>query len=564
MSNNPRHVDLLVIGAGAGGMTAALTASLMGLDVLLVEKTDQIGGTSAVSAGSVWAPNSRHSTDGKDSLEKALTYLQRAIGNQMDLDRTLAFLKAAPEMIELLETQTEVNFQAYLHHPDYFATLEGATLSGRVLEPLPFDGSLLGNDFSKLRRPLPGFTLFGGMMVDRTDISHLLRAKSNLKSLFYSLKILARFAVDRVRHKRGTRLVMGNALVGRLYLALKKQRVAIHTGTTVTSLQKIGNRISKAVLQDESGSVEITVRAGVVLASGGLSHHSTLRQTLNPAELGNISAVVDSASGDGLNLAANVGGRVASTQGSNSFWAPVSHHKTADGSTAVFPHFVLDRGKPGIIAVDQTGQRFVNEATTYHLFGEALLETKKENANGACFLICDDNFVNSYGLGLVRPGRFGLNAALRDGYLQRAETLSELAEKISVPSTTLSATVERCNDFALTGKDEDFSKGEDAYQLNMGDPRHQPNACLGELKKPPFYAVEIFPGDIGASAGLASDASARVLDENGQPILGLFACGNDMASIMADRYPGPGITLGPAMTFGYVAAKTAQGDLEKH
>lgn len=562
MTDIPAEVDLLVLGSGAGGMTAALTGAVMGLEVLLIEKTDQIGGTSARSAGSIWAPNSRHSPEGTDSFENALTYLRNAVGNRLNAERATAFLRAAPEMVDCLEDHTDVNLRAYPHHPDYLATLDGATLAGRVLEPEPFNASVLGQRFADLRGPLPEFMLFGGLMVDRTDIGHLMKGVRAISSLRHTAGLLAGYARDRLRHHRGTRLVMGNALVGRLYHSLLQRGVPVMLSTEVISMTRLENRVTGAVLRRAGETIRIRARAGVVLATGGISHHPELRQRLMPAALGDASPVIDSATGDGLTLAEQLGGHLAAEHDSNSFWAPVSRRQRKDGSTAVFPHFVLDRGKPGALVVNVEGRRFVSEATTYHLFGEALFAVKQAS-DDACYLICDDTFIEKYGLGMVRPKRMNLRAAITDGYVKRAGTLAELAGKLAIPPGTLADTIVRHNGFAHTGVDTDFGKGEDAYQRNLGDPAHGPNPCIGEMVRPPFYALEIHPGDIGASAGLACDASARVLDADGAPIEGLYACGNDMESIMAGHYPGPGITLGPAMTFGFIAARHACETLQK-
>jgi succinate dehydrogenase/fumarate reductase flavoprotein subunit len=543
VSDVPPEVDLLVLGAGAGGMTAALTAAVLGLRVLLIEKTGLVGGTTARSAGSVWVPNSRHSPPGEDSFEKALTYLQQAVGNRLDTDRATAFLRAAPEMVDLLEDNTAVRFRAYPYHPDYLATLEGATLRGRVLEPVPFDATVLGPRFRNLRPPLPEFMLFGRMMVDRADIGHLMDATRKISSFRHAIRLLARYGADRLRHHRGARLVMGNALVGRLYHALLQRNVPLLLSTEVASITLDGGRVSGAAVKRGPAPSEIRARAGVVLATGGFSCHPDLRRRLLPASLDDSSPVVESATGDGLRLAERVGGHLAEHD-SNSFWAPVSRRRRADGSMAVFPHFVLDRGKPGALAIDPTGRRFVNEATPYHLFGEALFATLRRFPQGTCHLICDDAFIEKYGLGMVRPRRMNLRTAIEEGYVVTANTLDDLAGRLHVQAGVLSATVARHNRFAETGKDEEFGKGEDAYQRNLGDPAHGPNPCIGPIAKPPLYALGIHPGDIGASAGLACDASARVRDTNGAPIDGLYACGNDMESIMAGRYPGPGITLG--------------------
>jgi succinate dehydrogenase/fumarate reductase flavoprotein subunit len=276
-----------------------------------------------------------------------------------------------------------------------------------------------------------------------------------------------------------------------------------------------------------------------------------------PAALSALSPVADSVTGDGLALAEPFGGHLGSSRSSNSFWAPVSLRRRADGSTAVFPHLVLDRGKPGLIAVNPAGVRFVSEATSYHLFVEAMFSELERYAATACFLICDDDFIAAYGMGMVRPRRLNLRAAIRDGYLVQSDSIGGLANALGLPGDALEQTVARHNGFAISGIDTDFGKGSDAYQRNLGDAGHRPNPCIGPLAKPPFYAVKILPGDIGASCGLVTDEHAQVLRGDGGRVAGLYACGNDMNSIMSGIYPGPGITLGPAMTFGYIAARHA-------
>jgi succinate dehydrogenase/fumarate reductase flavoprotein subunit len=275
---NERQVDLLVLGGGAAGMTAALTAAVRGLDVLLVEKTDVVGGTSARSAGSLWVPNSRHSPPGRDSPDNAMRYLRAVLGNRLDETRMRAFLAAAPEMVAFLEDNTAVAFRAYAHHPDYRATLEGATLSGRVLEPVPFDASVLGKDFAKLHPPLPEFMLLGGMMVDRTDIGHLLNATRSFASLRHSLGLFARYGAERVRFPRGARLVMGNALVARLYYSLLQRRVPILFSTQTLSLTQAAGRMTGALLQGNGTRIAVRSRGGVILATGGFSHNPAMRR----------------------------------------------------------------------------------------------------------------------------------------------------------------------------------------------------------------------------------------------------------------------------------------------
>jgi succinate dehydrogenase/fumarate reductase flavoprotein subunit len=549
-------VDLLVLGGGAGGMTAALTASVLGLDVALVEKAEAVGGTTARSAGSVWIPNSRHST-AADSREQALRYLQGTVGNRLRTDMADAFLTHGPRMIDFMEEHTEVHFRAYAFHPDYAPGVEGATTHGRVLEPIPFDGRLLGSEFKRLSAPLPEFMILGGMMVDRTDIGHLLGATRSLRSLRYAAAILARHGNDRLRHRRGTRLVMGNALAGRLFYSLTRRGVPILTSTNVTGLARKGGR-TVVTLATSQGERTIASRRGIVLATGGLSRNPRLRARLLPA-LSAHSPVAESATGDGVTLGMEAGGYLGSDHSNNAFWTPVSVRQRGDGTTAVFPHLVLDRGKPGVIAVDAAGKRFVSEATNYHTFVESMIACR---AN-PCHLIGDDDVMRKYGLGMVRPRGIGLAKAIAGGYVTRASTIDGLAHALGIDARGLAETVERHNGFAATGTDLDFGKGSDVYQRNLGDAAHKPNPCIGPIVTPPFYGVRLHAGELGASAGLVTDAFAQVLGTDGTPVPGLYACGNDMDSMMAGTYPGPGITLGPAMTFGYVAAHHAASTAPK-
>ncbi len=553
MTGPEREVDLIVLGAGAGGMTAALTGALLGLEVELLEKAAVVGGSTAVSAGSVWVPNTRHAPP-DDSVERARRYLRATVGDRLRPELCEAFLARGPEMVAFLEAGSEVRFRAYPHHPDYLATAEGATLRGRVLEALPLDGRLLGRDFVLLRPPLPEFTLFGGMMVDRTDIGHLLNATRSLRSTRHALGLVGRFGLDRLRYPRGTRLVMGNALAGRLLLSLIRRGVAIRTGARVLGLIERDGRVDGVTL---AGGERLLARRGVVLATGGFSRHPELRRALLPEPLAEHTPLVESVTGDGIDFGRSAGGRLGEGHAATSYWAPMSTRRRRDGSTAVFPHFVLDRGKPGLIAVDRTGRRFVNEATTYHLFGQAMHAAHRERPTIPCLFVCDHPFVLKYGLGMVRPRGLNLAGAVADGYVTRADTITGLAAAAGVDAAALHEAVARNNRYAADGIDPEFGKGGDAYQRNLGDPAHGPNPCLGPIATPPFYAIRVQPGDIGASVGLVTDGDARVLDAAGQPVPGLYACGNDMDSMMAGIYPGPGITIGPAMTFAWIAARHA-------
>ena len=550
--------DVVVIGAGAAGMSAALFSAIRGAKTLLVEKTGFVGGTSALSAGSIWIPNTRHAPDvgASDNAANAERYLQQIIGNRANAALRAAFLQAGPEAVEVLGDHSEVKLRAYARHPDYRSELDGAVVAGRALEPLPFDGRLLGEAFGLVRPPLPEFTLLGGMMVDRTDIGHLLSATSSMKSLQYSAALLARYGRDRLSYPRGSRLVMGNALVGRLLYSLIGRDVDVLTESSLKQIVRdAGSRVTSAVLISGGFSRDINTNGGLILAGGGYSRHAERRLT----DLGTVaewSSVAPGSNGDAQDKALEIGARISDRDLSPAFWAPASIRRRRDGSSAVFPHFVLDRGKPGTLVVDGNGRRFVNEAISYHQFALEMLAHGKSAI--PAFLIADAATVRKYGLGMVRPGGWGTRAAIADGYLIVGDTIEQLARRLNIEPGNLRETVEKMNDYARTGRDLEFARGSTVYQNHNGDASAAgSNPNLGEIATAPFYALRLYPSDIGTSAGLITDDAARVLDAGNRPIAGLYCCGNDMQSIMGGTYPGPGITLGPAIAFAYVAASDA-------
>ena len=554
----PRY-DVVVIGAGAAGMSAALFAAIRGAKTLLVEKTDFVGGTSAFSAGSIWIPNTRHASavGASDSAANVERYLQQIVGNRADAALRASFLRAGPEAVDALENHSEVKLRAYARHPDYRSELDGAAVAGRALEPLPFDGRLLGEAFKLVRPPLPEFTLLGGMMVDRTDIGHLLSSTKSVKSLLHSTKLLARHARDRLAHGRGTRLVMGNALVGRLLYSLIRRDVDI-LNRRVAYENCPGCRRARdqsRFWSSDGVSREIGIDGGLILAGGGFSRHAERR----PAALGTDeawSSVASGANGDAQDKAIEIGARISDRDFSPAFWAPASIRRRRDGSQAVFPHFVLDRGKPGTLVVDSNGRRFVNEAISYHQFALEMLAQGKSAI--PAFLIADAAAVRKYGLGMVRPGGWGTKAAVADGYLIAGDTIEQLAQRLNIDPGNLRETVDKMNGFAQTGRDLEFGRGSTVYQNHNGDASAGgANPNLGPIATAPFYALRLYPSDIGTSAGLVTDDVARVLDSGNRPIAGLYACGNDMQSVMGGTYPGPGITLGPAIAFAYLAASDA-------
>lgn len=550
--------DVVVLGGGAAGLSAAVFAALDGARTVLLERSERVGGTSALSAGTVWVPNTRHAGAGgsEDTPERAAAFLDAAVGNRAPRALREAFLAAGPEAIRRLEERTIVQFRARPFHPDYLSELEGSVSGGRALEALPFDGGALGEGLRKLRPPIPEFTLLGGMMVDRDDIGHLMNVTTSRKSFGHVARMLAGYAVDRVRFGRGARLVMGNALIGRLLRAALDAGVTVVTEAEVTDIG--GTGMARSVTIRRGGREEVlTARGGVILASGGFARHPERRADFLPDPLPDHSPAAPGNTGALHDIALRLGARYGEGAEQPVFWAPVSRRKRRDGSMAVFPHFVLDRSKPGIISVGRDGRRFVNESLSYHQFVAAMYAANKDGATIPAFEVTDADGLRKYGLGMVRPGGRGLASFLADGYLVRADTLAELAAALEIDADGLMATVERMNRFAETGEDQDFQRGTTVYQQANGDPTHGPNPTLGPIRRPPFYAIRLWPGDIGSAIGLVTDTEARVLDREGAPIDGLYACGNDMHSVMGGVYPAPGINLGPALAFAYLAARDA-------
>jgi succinate dehydrogenase/fumarate reductase flavoprotein subunit len=549
------EVDLLVVGSGCGGMVTALMAAIRGYKVMLVEKTDRIGGTTAYSSGTAWIPGS-HLADGRqpaDDCADASRYLEWMAQTDVGREQRDAFLASGRRAVEFLHQHTGVEFFLPPYGPDYREG-NGAATAGRALVIKEFDGRLLGSDFALLREPRPGFNVLGGMMVGRADLNALLAPLSSAAALRHACKILWRHAMDRVSWKRGTRLVMGNALVGRLLRDLRKHQVPVLLETRLVELVRNEGRVTAAVLRDGNGDRTVRPRVGVVLATGGFSSSAQWRSKFMPqGDLG-MSVAAPGSTGDGLSIAVAANAALGDRDHrSNAFWMPTSVYRRPGKDTLLFPHIVLDRAKPGVIAVNAAGKRFVNEAGSYHDFVSAMLETPGMGPGKPAWLVCDASFVWRYGLGLVRPWQPSLRRFTKACYLLRGRTLQELAAQIGADAQALQQTVERHNRFAATGRDEEFGRGSTALNRQNGDPARLPNPCLAPIAKAPFYALAVWPADLGTSAGLKTDSDARVLDAEGCVIEGLYAVGNDMASIMQGSYPGPGTTLGPAIVFAYRA-----------
>lgn len=559
MAAADEEFDVVIAGSGAGGLSAAIAAASEGLSVLVIEKADKFGGTTARSGGWIWIPNNAQArAEGiDDTLEKARAYIEAEAGNNFDADRVDAFLRKGPEMLDWFQQNTDVQFTLGSYFSDYHPEQPGGLEGGRSLNADPVNRAILGKEADRLAPPLPEATFMGMMVGSNRELKHFFEAFRSIKSFGYVGFLLARFGYERLRHGQTMRLTNGAAMVARMAKSAFDRGVEIRTSTPLKDLLIEDGRVSGAVVGGRSGDQTIRARRGVVLATGGYPFDLEMRKKLykhTPTGEGHYSPANPLNTGDAMRITAGLNAQISDGYKHPAAWVPVSLVPRKDGSFGTFPHFV-DRGKPGVIAVLKNGQRFVNEANSYHDYGEGLIAAHQGEGPAESWLITDHPTLRYYGLGHVKPSPFPLTPALRSGYLKRGRTLSELARHAGIDADGLKSTVTRFNSHAReTGDDPEFGRGSTGYNRYLGDPDNKPNPCVKPIENGPFYAIRVVLGDLGSFVGHRTDANARVLDDTGQPIRGLYAAGNDAASIFGGNYSGGGITLGPAMTFGYIAA----------
>ncbi|MGL4325759.1 MAG: FAD-dependent oxidoreductase [Beijerinckiaceae bacterium] len=562
MNSETHHCDLVVIGSGASGLAAAVTAAWLGLEVIVIEKYEKFGGTSAWSGGWLWVPRNylAKAAGINEDIGDPLNYLRNELGNNFDERIARQYLEYAPLMLDFFRNHTSVNFVDGNAIPDFHEQLPGAGKGGRSVCAAPFDGRKLGNRIHDLRSPLDLISPFGMGIASGADLRHFLNLTRKLKSFIHVTSRLSRHFIDRIFHGRGMHLVNGNALIARLLKSADDFGVLLFKSMPARDLIIMDGHVAgiKAGINHE---LTILARRGVILATGGFPHDLSRKADLfphAPTGMEHFSAATVENTGDGIRLGERAGGVLKSGLPHAGAWAPVSRVPCKDESTRNFPH-LIERAKPGLIMVRNDGRRFTNEANSYHDVMNDLFAATPADENVECWMICDHMFQRRYGLGRTRPWPFPLWSWIANGYLKRGKTICDLAVQCGIDTDSIKRTIESYNKHAQKGKDPEFHRGESSYNRIQGDAEHMPNPCVAPIKRGPFYAVKVVPGSLGTFAGLSTNADMQVLNGKGDPISGLFAVGNDQSSMMAGRYPAGGITLGPGMTCGYIAAHRISG-----
>ncbi len=542
--------DVVVMGSGAAGLTAALVAAKAGNTVAILEKANHFGGTTAISGGGIWIPVSPQAkAEGvDDSIEVARNYVLGVVGNRAERALIDAYLANGPEMIEWLAANSETVFQISPPSSDWYPEVPGAVDFGRLLAPSEYDVKKLGKNFDRLQKPRQEFNAPGGMMIDLFDLPYIAKLPSP-GALWYMAKIAIRFALDKRKLGRGSRLTMGNALAARLLHSAIDAGVDLYEATPVEGLVTADGKVTGVRATVKGISTEIAANKGVILASGGFSANAEMRKAYIPFAQQHVSILPYENTGDGILSAQSAGAVMGAENHVNAVWAVVSKRTRADGYIERYAH-LIDMSKPGCIAVNKAGQRFGNEASVH--FVEAMHATGTVPAN----IIANAKFVKKYGMGLVLPGGGKIKEMVACGYMKTGKTLAELAAQIGVDAAGLEATAAKVNADAAAGKDTQFGKGETQIDIEIGDPKHTPNACFGPLGDGPYYAIEIFPGDGSTTVGVKIDDQCRVIGQNGAPIAGLYAAGLDANSIWQGKSPAHGCNVGPAMVTGYIAGKS--------
>lgn len=552
-------VDLLVVGSGAGAMTAAIAAHDRGGTALLIEKSDRYGGNSAMSGGGLWVPNNHlmAAAGVKDTPEEAWTYLKATTNGVVPDERLRAYLEHAPQMVKWLTERSRARFVALPEYADYYQNFPGSKPGGRSIEPENFDARLLGEEFLSLREQNPQMLIMNRIFMTVFEARTLLTRAPGWGKL--TMTLMARYWLDipwRFKSKRDRNLAMGNALVGMLRRSLMDRGIPLWLNTPARELILEGGRVVGVVAEREGRRVRICANKGVLLAAGGFEGSQAMREKYlpNPTRAewtcGNSHNT-----GDAINLGLTAGAALDLMD--DAWWGPT----TVVPGEQYARMLVIEKSLPGSILVNKRGERFVNEAAPYIDVVNAMYRTNTPQAPSVpAYMIFDTTFRKKYPCGPILQASqqpdWALPKALRS-YLKKADSIEGLAAQFGIDVAGLKATVQKMNQYARSGVDLDYHRGETVFDRYYGDEKVKPNACLAPIETAPFYGLEAYPGELGTKGGLKTDAHARVVNEGGQPIPGLYATGNCSASVMGHSYPGAGATIGPAMTFGYIAARDA-------
>ena len=562
MSTNwDQEFDVVVVGSGAGGMTAALCAQAQGLSSVVLEKTDRYGGTTAVSGGGIWIPcnDGMPATGIGDSYEEALTYMNYLTGGEVPGARIEAYLRNAPEMVRHMQRTFGVQFRPVAKYPDYFPDKPGGKPGARTMEPVEFDASRLGAEFARQREPYKGTLVLGRIAMNQVEAHELFSRAPGWMGIM--LRLMLKYWLDfswRRKGARDRRQTLGQALVAQLRHAMLQQKIPLLLDSPLESLVEDssinGGRVTGVVISQNGQRRRIAARRGVVLASGGFESNQQMREQYLPRPTSAAwTAAPGLNQGDGIRAGQQLG---AATQFMNLTWGTPTVVVPGAQAAGIF----VERSLPGCVVVNGHGRRFVNEAVPYTEFIYAMYaDHAKTGRSVPCWMVFDARFRKEYPCGPMLPGGFVPDSKLPKDWLDkvyyRADTLDALAQKIGVDAQGLAQSVADINRFAASGRDEQFGKGSNEFERYYADPKIKPNPCLAPIVQAPFYAFRLDAGEIGTKGGLVTDERARVLREDGSAIAGLYAVGNCSAAVMGKTYAGPGATLGPAMTFAFIAAR---------
>ncbi len=540
-------------------MTSAVIAADQGLSVLVVEKSDKFGGTTAISGGGIWIPCNHYfvAKGGKDGYDKALQYILSASGGRADEAKVRAYLDHAPKMIKYLEEKSRVRYAVAEKYPDYYQHLPGALPGGRSLDPELFDTSVLGDELDNLRRPSASTLLMGRIAWTARDAHVAMARETGWR--FKILGLMLRYKLDfkwrrKTRHDR--RAGLGSSLVCALRASLLDRKVPLWLKTDFRDLVLENGRVTGIKVVRDGRPMTLSARRGVILGAGGFEQNQALREKYLPQPTKTAWSATPPGNNTGAPLEAGMAAGAATDLLEWAWWAPTIPVPGEDKPRGVF----AERAFPGAIVVNSLGRRFCNEAQGYLEFGAAMYKDREATGgnNVPAWCIFDAHFRFNYAMGPLMPGQIMPDGRLRKEWLGsmywKADTLDDLARQIGVEPAGLAQTVTKVNEYARSGKDEDFGRGGNVFDRYYGDVNVKPNPCLAPIAKGPFYAIRMDAGDIGTKGGLLTDVHARVVRPDGSPIEGLYAIGNTSASVMGTGYPGAGATIGPAMTFGYIAA----------